>query len=440
MADAILKINNQNNANENEGHNKPTLKIHSRADFYKFLENALNQKSSDNIKGAVMIINIDEFKLVNDSEGHIFGDLLLKEIGKNIQKAAEDSFVSSLGGDEFGVIINNTDDQDIISLSAEKILNEIKNTKLLNKDDIKLSASIGIAVYTSNSVNSELIIKNADIALYKAKENGKNRFEFFNSSIEKEVRFKRKMKNDLKNALKNNEIEVYYQPQYSTSENKIIGLEALMRWQNESYLKIPIQNTIKFAEKEGLIDIIGKWVFKEACIFAKKINKSKKEKTIISINISPIQVMKENFVDEIVKIIKETKVNPSYLGIEITETVFMENFEENCKKIQFLKDMGIAILLDDFGTGFSSLSYLLKLPISIIKIDKSFLNEIETSVRQKDFIKSIIEISHDLNLEVIVEGVETNKQYEILTKMNCDCLQGFYLAKPMPQSEICNSL
>ena len=323
----------------------------NRRGLYNYVESQLVRKYSD---VTIMFMDLDNFKSLNDSFGHQHGDKILIEFGEDLQTICKDGFVSRIGGDEFVIVWEGKMNKELATDMAEKILNLLSGKK---RKFNKLSASIGIVTGNTGEETIDNFLTKGDLALYKAKDQGKNQYVFYNRDLDKKRCLNEEIEQDLRNALDKNELELHYQPQY-TCNKELIGLEALLRWNNDKYRKVPIVDIINIMEKSTLIDEIGRFIIKSAFSFTKKINENREKKVIVSVNISAVQIMKHNFVRTIKKIIDETGVEPNTVGIEITETVLLQNIEENILKIKELKDIGIKISLDDFGTGYSSFSYL----------------------------------------------------------------------------------
>lgn len=399
----------------------------NRRGLYNYVENQLVKKYSD---VTIMFMDLDNFKTLNDSFGHQHGDKILIEFGEDLQTICKSGFVSRIGGDEFVIVWERKMNRELATEIAEKILNSLGGKK---RKFNKLSASIGIVSGNTGEETIDNFLTKGDLALYKAKDQGKNQYVFYNCDLDKKRCLNQEIEQDLRNALDKDEFELYYQPQY-TCNKELVGLEALLRWNNDKYRKIPIVDIINIMEKSILIDEIGKFIIKSAFSFSKKINENRTKKVIVSVNISAVQIMKHNFVRTIKKIIVETGVNPTDIGIEITETVLLQNIGENILKIKELKDIGIKISLDDFGTGYSSFSYLVKIPLSNIKIDKSFILGMKDSEEYRTLVKLCIDTAHALNLKVIAEGVERVEDLILLKSMKADYIQGYLFSKPLPQS------
>ena len=324
--------------------------------------------------------------------------------------------------------------KDFLIEKAEEIL-DILSAKNKNGKLTRVSASIGIVVGDINEEeNIDSLLMKGDLALYKAKEQGKNQYVFYNKYLDQKRCLDLDIEQELRNALAKNELVLYYQPQYDLNR-KLVGFEALLRWHNEKFKHIPIIEVIKIMEKYNLIDDIGRFITRSAMEFSRKINENRKRNIVISINISSIQIMKNNFVRKIKKYLGEIGADPKNIGLEITETVLLQNIEENIEKIKELRDIGIKISLDDFGTGYSSFSYLVKLPLNNIKIDKSFVKGMTEAEEYKKLIKLTVDTARALKLNVVGEGVETERDFEILKEIGIDYIQGYLFSKPIPEKE-----
>lgn len=396
----------------------------------------------------IMILDIDNFKYINDEYGHIIGDEVLELVCDTLKQSCSRDVLFRFGGDEFIIISDYKMDNEMIKEKANQVLEEICETRIKNE---RINVSIGVATCDCNRGKCKIencpkrcksgeckLISKADIALYKAKEYGKNQVVIYSKGLEDEVNLKISIENDLQNAVENNEIELYYQPQYKLDKT-LIGFEALFRWKNKKYSNIPILQIISIMEQSNLIISIGNEIMRQASLFAKKINENLDEKIVVSINVSPVQIMDKNFIENIRKTLIDAKLDNiegvKLLGIEITENVLLDNIDINLDKIKKLKDAGIKICLDDFGTGYSSLNYLVKLPLSATKIDRSFIVGMENSVEYMKLVKLMIEGSHSLGIKVIAEGVENEKQLEMLKEMGVDYIQGYLFSKPLKEEE-----
>lgn len=402
----------------------------NRRGLYNYIE---NEFSKENFKITVMFIDLDNFKLINDSFGHFYGDDALRTFCKRLSEICEDGFISRMGGDEFVVVWKNICDEELLTEKAEEIIQIFTDSKSDGKLR-KISVSIGIVSGSTENESIDTLLMKGDMALYYAKEKGKSQYVFYNSQLDEKRCLNQEIENDLRMAIERKELYLNYQPQYDCS-GKLKGFEALLRWRNPKYKNLPIIEVIKIMEKTNLIDEIGRFVIKTAFAFSKKLNRNREKKIIVCVNISSIQIMKSNFVRKIKKYLKELDVDPKGVGIEITETILLENIDENIKKLHELKELGMAISLDDFGTGYSSFNYLVRLPLSSIKIDKSFIRGINIVDEYRKLIEFTLNAGHALKLKVVGEGVETETEFKILKKMGIDYIQGYLFSKPVSEEE-----
>lgn len=404
------------------------------------LKNKLNKILSGSLpnihNGALMFLDVDNFKFINDTYGHGVGDEVLREIGYRLKSIENDNtFVGRLGGDEFIIIANDINDIEQIKNLASYIQDIFKNKFAIYDREIFLSTSIGIVLYPENGTKIDELLKNADSAMYKSKLYGRNRYMLFNKEMNEEKSDRVYIQNTIRDAIDNERFSLHYQPEIDVNTGKIVGFEALIRWIDKDYGYIQPEKFIRIAEEMGLIISIGNWVIKKACIFSKKINENSNSKCVVSVNVSTVQLIQDDFIDTVKGIIKVVDVDPSYLGIEITETSMMESFQTNAYKIKQLKKLGIKTSLDDFGTGYSSLNYLRQLPINTLKIDKSFIDDLATDIYGTNLTEGIIMIAHKIGLSVVAEGVETYEQVEQLKKCQCDIIQGYYISKPLTEDK-----
>ena len=406
----------------------------NRVSFYEWLENKLQEEKP--ATGAVVFIDLDNFKIINDTFGHVFGDKFLKEVGQRFKTLQnKDNLVARIGGDEFVIAVDSIHGLDKITTYAKSILSLLEEPFFLDDNELVVSASMGIASYPSDGKTIGEILKKADSAMYKAKKLGKNNFAMFDDSIEEELYSKILLSHKLRGAIERGELEIFYQPQLDIGNNKVYGFEALSRWKIPQYGFVPPLTFISLAEETGQIINIGEWILKQACLFAVNINRDRKEKIIVSVNISSVQLMQRDFVDTVQETLMETGLEPNLLGLEITESILMESFVSNARKLQLLKNMGIKISLDDFGTGYSSLSYLRQLPINMLKIDKAFIDDLIADEKVRYLTESVVEIAHNMGFEVVAEGVETQEQLTLLREWKCDIIQGYLISKPNPEQE-----
>lgn len=409
----------------------------NRTFFRDQLNTAILNFRNNNQYFSIMYIDLDNFKYINDTFGHNYGNNVLKEVAARFKSIKYPSlFFSRLGGDEFAVLFYNKKDENFLQNKAFEILNLINQPFIIHDFNIKITASIGIVICHDKKTTHDIILRDADIAMYKSKELGKNRSTIFNKNMNAEISEKLMLSNALLNAIDNNELSLSYQPVYDTSDNRILSFEALLRWTNQYYGSVPPEKFIKIAEENGYISKIGLWTIKESCRFIKKANDIYKNRKItISINLSPKQLLQDDFIDRVIEIIEENSIPYEWIAFEITETTLIHSYSKCTQILSALENKGISIYLDDFGIGYSSLSYLWRLPISTVKIDRSFVNHLVQNPKVKELTDSIIRLFKKLDMDVIAEGVETEKQLELLTAYGCSLIQGFLLSKPLKEED-----
>ncbi|MEG0135257.1 MAG: EAL domain-containing protein [Cetobacterium sp.] len=383
----------------------------------------------------VMTIDLDNFKKLNDSLGHHMGDKAIIIIGEKLKESCADGFIGRNGGDEFIIIWDNLNSIEEVKKISEKILSNIV-TEFRKEDKFNVvSASIGVVSEKLDGNNLVTLLMKADFALYEAKDLGKNCYVIYTQELEEKRILSIDIEQDLKKSIERDEIHLHYQPQY-TNDGKIFGFEALFRWKNEKYSKVPVLEIIKIMENQNILYIVSDSIIEKALTFIKRINKKYNTEYLISINISTLEIMDRDFVPKIKNLLNKIDINPKWVGLEITETTLMKDMDKNIEKLKELKDMGIRISLDDFGTGYSSFNYLIRLPLSEVKIDRSFVSKIFMGNEYEKLVKLIIDLSHSLNLPVVAEGVETVEEFNILKNMNTDYYQGYYFSKPIEEEKI----
>lgn len=408
-------------------------KLPNRVSLYNTLFEHINSSK----KFTVFFMDLDNFKIVNDSYGHDVGDKLLKLVTERLNIEKKEEFTAfRLGGDEFIILYNGAIDKEAIENIANELLFEISQPYHIDEKFFYISASIGIASYPESGHDLNELLKNADTAMYKSKESGRNKFTFFDDIMAEENIKKINMHNSLFNAIKNEEFIVYYQPITDVKSGNIVGMEALIRWLSPKEGLIPPDKFIKAAEESGQIIEIGNFVMRNACSFIKELINKGHENIHVSVNVSAVQLMQNNFKDTLFNIIDEAEIFPECLVLEITETVFMESFEKMTKLFSEIRERGVKIALDDFGCGYSSLTYLKHLPMDLIKIDKSFIDDILSKDENNCIVGNIISIMKQFKFKVIAEGVETKKQLDYISNYECDYFQGYLVSKPIEKEEI----
>lgn len=406
--------------------------LYNRIAFMKYAYDILHDGSTKLRKHAVIFIDLDNFKNVNDTLGHDYGDLLLKQVSNKLSSyVADDDILARTGGDEFLILRNVVSSNEELDAFAATLVTIATHPFILNDETVHISMSVGVAVFPQNGLSLNELIKNADIAMYSAKTSGKNNYMFFNSIMEDEVNRRNDLIDILREAIVNKEVYLLYQAQADAATGKITGYEALMRIRSTIVGLISPDEFIPVAEECGLIDELGEWALYEACSFNMSLIDKGFEPITVSVNISTVQLRGNRILDIISSIPSKTGMPLCYLEIEITESILMKNFEHNLEIINKIKDMGAKISLDDFGTGYSSFNYLTSIPINTLKIDKSFIAGICNSAKDKYIAETIINLSHKLGITVIAEGVEDIEQLRILQSQSCDKLQGYFFSKPV---------
>ncbi|MDQ7097026.1 bifunctional diguanylate cyclase/phosphodiesterase [Desulfosporosinus sp. PR] len=404
--------------------------------FLERLDNAIRTSGKNSNQAIIIILNIDNFKTINNTLGYAVGDILLVETATRLQKCLRGkNTVSHLNGDEFGLLLENVEQEDDIVNLLKRIGKIFDEPFEIKGESISLTASIGVSIYPDDGETYEELLKNAATAMQVAKKSGKNRLEFFNFKMKHEFLKTLTIERLLRKALHQREFVLYYQPQYTIS-GKLRGFEALIRWNSPEMGLLTPAEFIPIAEETGLIIQIGKWVLNTAILACKVINDKYCSDLIMSLNISPLQFREKEFSEYVIKAVKASGLNPKNLELEITESSFINNYDSVAKELKSLRDCGVRIALDDFGTGYSSLSYLKKLPIDLLKIDKSFIQEIDFSNPCNDLTESIIALVNKLNIETIAEGVETLEQLNFLVNAKCNYVQGYYFGKPSAEELI----
>lgn len=386
---------------------------------------------------ALFFLDIDNFKYINDTMGHSFGDRLLVLVGERLMELAPDiTRHYRFGGDEFVILLNNVSQPEQIIFYAEALIQSFKEPFQLGDSTIHVSVSVGIAQYPKDGASAEMLLKNADIAMYKAKQAGKGIYMLYGESMQQHFDERVIIEKHLRGALAGGELSLHYQPQVDGSTGRLWGFEALIRWHSPVLGFVSPLSFIRIAEDCRLIVPIGEWVLRGACRHIAEMNRQGAGPYHVSVNISVIQLLTDDFTGMVLSILRETGLDPRYLELEITESVFMESLEEIGAKLLFLRGQGIRVALDDFGTGYSSLSYLKQLPITTLKIDKSFIDGVPGDGSGMPLAGSIVGIGHDMGLEVTAEGVETEEQLEFMRQVSCDRIQGYYVSRPIYEGEL----
>lgn len=379
----------------------------------------------------VLSLDLDNFKHINDSLGHAVGDRLLQSVGLRLLACAHHSdMVSRQGGDEFRILLADDKNGEGATVLAEKILAALAAPHVIDEQELHITASIGISLFPANATEPGMLIQHADTAMYHAKSDGRNTFQFFDTQMNVRARERQSVESDLRNALVRNEFELYYQPKVNLRTGEITGAEALIRWQHPRRGLLLPDQFVRIAEDAGLIAAIGSWALLQACREAKKWS-TLRPSISIAVNVSALEFRNKSFVKEVRRVLQQTGLPPKCLELELTETVLMRNANSSTEVLHELKKMGVRLAVDDFGTGYSSLSYLQRFPIDILKIDQSFVQNIQGTGARGAIVSAVIGLGAGLRQRVIAEGVETQEQFAFLDAQNCEEGQGFYFSRPL---------
>lgn len=392
------------------------------------------QKSIDNKEqGAILYLDLDNFKDINENYGHNYGDVLLRIISELLKYSIKNyGMVARMGGDEFFLLLPQVNKKELINEICHSIMEDFKNPFEVNDIETNISVSIGIAIFTEENSDKNEILKNAEIAMNYAKLKGKNNYVFYNEKLKELYLRKKKIEFGLRRAISNNEFEIYYQPQINVNSNEIKGLEALLRWESPELGKVSPEEFIPIAEECGLICKIGEWVLKTACAQCKQWVEEGFYFHKVCVNISPFQLENKNFISIVNRTLTDSGLKPENLEIEITEGTLIKSIEKKSKMLNELISAGVKVAVDDFGKGYSSLNYLVSLPINTLKIDKSFIDNICKEKKAYSVVECIVNLSEKLNYDVVAEGVESEEQKIKIQKLGCTCIQGYYYSKPLP--------
>lgn len=415
--------------------------VANRSLFNDRLHKAIQQAERRKQSVAVLFLDLDHFKPVNDSLGHSAGDSLLQGVARRLQYCIrEEDTVARMGGDEFAIILAGLEEGDkaerIVLRTANRIISQFVSPFLIEGREVYTSTSVGVAVYPRDGVHSDELLRNADMAMYAAKKSGRNSYQFYDASMNTKAMERLFIENALRRALLNDEFLIYFQPLYSINDGDLVGVETLLRWQHPQFGLLEPQQFIDLAEETDLIIPIGEWVFENACKTLASWQARGVDVGDFSINVSPSQLKRKNFVPWALSRVEHYKIDPKQLVLEITESALMEDVDHSLDVLTEIKRAGIHIAVDDFGTGYSSLSYLRRFPIDILKIDREFVRDIVSEPNELPLIHGVISIAKSLRMKVVAEGVETPEQLEFLSEHGCDVVQGFLLSKPLKESAL----
>ncbi len=415
-------------------YNDTLTELPNRTQFTDRLNQAIGRARDEGQTFALLFLDLNRFKNVNDTLGHDAGDRLLVAAGRRIRHSVRASdCVARFGGDEFTVLLEDLSSATAESVTSQKICLALAAPFDIDGYDIYVSASIGISVYPADGTDGNTLLKHADSAMYLAKKNGSG-YEFYESGMEAAISDHVQMEGALRRAEERNELLVHYQPKQILATGALSGVEALVRWNYPKFGMISPVRFIPLAEETGLIVSIGDWVLRTACTQA-KVWADAGMPLAMAVNLSGVQLRQRNFVDSVRAVLEETGLDPAHLELEITESVLMEQAKETLSTLHQLKDLGVQLSIDDFGTGYSSLSYLKRFPVDTLKIDQSFVRDVTTDPDDAALVAGIIGLAHSLRLKVVAEGVETEEQRDFLIRCDCDSIQGYLLSQPVPAEE-----
>ncbi len=400
------------------------------------LAKALAGARRRNEKVAVLFLDLDRFKIINDSLGHNFGDLLLQDVAERLKNwARAQDTVARIGGDEFVIVLTAISDVPSAAIAAERILEAMTAEFVIQGRTFTVNCSIGISVFPEHGIDSETLIKNADAAMYCAKENGRNVFRFFTEEMNAQVVERLTLEHGMRLAMDNKELFLMYQPQIDIASGRIVGVEALLRWRHPQLGLVPPDRFIRVAENSGLIVPVGEWVLRTACEEARKWQDRNLEVSVAA-NVSAVQFRQKGFCEMVEKVLLQTGLAPQYLELELTESLLLSNAEMTIPVLRNLKAMGLTLAIDDFGTGYSSLSYLRQFPVHKLKIDRSFIQNVAVNPDDAAITAAIISMGKSLGLRVIAEGVEDEAQMSFLRAHRCDEIQGYYFSRPLMPEDV----
>jgi diguanylate cyclase (GGDEF)-like protein/PAS domain S-box-containing protein len=401
------------------------------------LAQAIHSARRDQVQLAVLFIDLDRFKVINDSYGHNIGDSLLVEVAHRLERCVRESdILARLGGDEFVVVLTGLENDSLVAPSAGKIVTALSRPYHIGTYELHSSPSIGISLFPHDGNNPDELMKHADAAMYHAKDQGRNNYQFFSAALTEAAEQRSAMESDLRIAISKQQFELYYQPQLHTDNKQIYGFEALLRWRHPERGIIPPSNFISLAEECGLIETIGTWVMDEACRQLAIWQQEEGANSVrMAVNLSAYQLRSANLISSVQGILSKHNLSAASLELEVTESVAMDNPEQAISMLDELSGLGVSIAIDDFGTGYSSLAYLKRLPIQTLKLDRTFVRDIETDINDAEISAATLALAHNLGLKVVAEGVETGVQYEFLVRHQCDFLQGYLFSEPLPAPE-----
>jgi diguanylate cyclase (GGDEF)-like protein/PAS domain S-box-containing protein len=414
-------------------HHDVLTDLPNRALLTDRLEHALAQARRNEYLVAVLLMDLDRFKVINDNLGHSIGDSLLKAVAERLRQCIRTSdSIARLGGDEFTIVLEGIENVHDVVMVVEEVLRSIARPYYIEGNELLTSASIGITLFPFDDGDIEAFLKNADTAMYRAKKAGGNSYTFFTADMGKELARRLAMENRLRLALDNQEFTLHYQPRVEAHSGRATGAEALLRWQDPETGPVSPVEFIPLLEEIGLIIPVGEWVLRTACRDFQAMDRGGWAPLRVSVNLSPRQFQQDDLVDTITGILQETGLAPQRLELEITESLLVENVEAVVTTLRTLHDLGVYIAVDDFGTGYSALSYLKRFPLDTLKVDRVFVQDVTDDPDDAEIVKAIVAMAHSLRMEIVAEGVETREQLHFLQNLGCEEIQGYLFSRPLP--------
>jgi len=415
----------------------PLTGLPNRILFLDRLKHEMSQARRNGKKFAVLFLDLDRFKDINDTLGHDAGDQLLKDVASRLRDSARESdTISRIGGDEFNILLTDIGQVEDVSVVARKIIAVLQRPFVIADNDFHVTGSIGISIYPDDNQGIEALLKCADIAMYHAKERGRNNYQFYDHSINRKTLERLKLENSLALALKRGEFVLHYQPQIDTATRKVTCIEALIRWNHPELGLLHPAHFVSLAEDTGLIVPIGEWVLRTACTQNKAWQDAGYPEICVTVNLSYRQLRQPGLMEMVPRTLRESGLDPKWLDLEITENTAMRDIDYTTPALMALTEMGVNLSLDDFGTGYSSLAHIKKLPIHKIKIDRSFISDLTDNADDMAIVNAVISLTHNLRLRVLAEGVETEEQFSFLKSNDCDEVQGYLFGEPLPADRI----
>jgi diguanylate cyclase (GGDEF)-like protein len=415
-------------------------RVANRNQFFERLDEVFDNAQKRSESFCVVMLDLDHFKPINDQFGHSAGDVVLQKIAARVGKLLRDTdLIGRLGGDEFGIILANSGGESEAVKIMRRIMKALQKPIQVAGQQHQLTASVGMAFYPNDALDAKTLLHYADLALYEVKRKGRNNIGLFQRKISAEAAARTKMEHRLRQAIREGQLEVHYQPIHDVHSNALIGLEALVRWPGLGDENVPPDVFIPLAEERGLIDALDSWVLWRACHQAARLYQGLYQNhpgLIISVNIAPTHFHKPSFFDEVKRALTESDLPATALWLEITERTTIENPKATKQQMLELQQLGVKVSIDDFGVGYSNLGQLISLPLDIIKIDRFFIRDVSQNPRALSVLQGIIELAHSLGCRVIAEGVETELERQIVVNLGCDFLQGYWLASPMPSTKL----